>query len=247
MKQIFRLIFLLAFSGVTFAQNDEDEWNLPGLSDFPTIVGEAADCNGFVPMGWTMTTKIEGDLNGDKLADCVVVTRGTSSKFIFENDGLGVEKFDTNPRVLVIAFRNSDGRGYRLAEQNNRFIIAPASPVMGEPYQDALIKNGVLSFTFDEFYSAGTYAEGNRVYKFRFQKGEFVLIGLDYGFLHRGSGRSEMRSYNFSTGKLRIESGDSTDTKSGKVKVRNFRLTPMKNLKTVPPMLTWEIEKDLII
>lgn len=244
MKKLLLTLFLLAVTGNLVAQSDEP-WQTPKAADYPAIAAEATACEGFTPKDWTVTAKVEGDLNGDKLADCVLVVRGTDKKFLYKNEGLGTEVFDTNPRVLVIAFRRSDG--FRLAEQNNRFIIAPDSPTMTEPFQEAAINKSVLTFNFEEFYSAGSWGMSNRKYAFRFEKGEFVLIGVDKTYVNRGSGEMETRSYNFSTGKVRTDKGHISDDGTGKVRWRNFKLNPKRTLKTVEPPLTWEIENDIVI
>jgi hypothetical protein len=248
MKKLLLTGILLLIPANLIAQSEDDNpWQTPKAADYPAIVASAAPCEGFAPKDWTVTAKVEGDLNGDKLADCVLIVRGTDKKFLNKNEGLGTDVFDTNPRVLVIAFRKADGTGFTLAEQNNRFIIASDSPTMTEPFQEAAINKGVLTFGFEEFYSAGSWGMSNRKYMFRYQSGEFVLIGVDHTSVNRGSGEIEIRSYNLSTGKVESEKGNISDDKKGKITRRKLRIDPKPTLKTIKPMLTWEIEKDVII
>jgi hypothetical protein len=167
MKKLLLIGILLLTSANLIAQvEDDDPWQTTEAGDYPAITAEATACEGFAPKGWTVTAKVEGDLNGDKLADCVLIVQGTDKRFLNKNEGLGTDVFDTNPRVLVIAFRRSDGTGFSLAEQNNHFIVASDSPTMTEPFQEAAINKGVLTFGFEEFYSAGSWGMSNRKYTF---------------------------------------------------------------------------------
>ncbi len=246
MKKLLIIEILLITTLNLFAQSDADnKWLNPQLADYPVIANEAAKCQDFVLEKWTVMSKVESDLNGDNLADCVLVIKGAEKKFIFANEGLGTSEFDTNPRILVIAFRRSSG--YTLVEQNNHFIVAPDQPTMTEPFQEVAVKNGVLTFIFEEFYSAGSWGMSNRKYKFRYGKDEFVLIGVDKTDVNRATGEIETRSYNFSTKKVKTDSGHISDDGTGKVRWRNFNLSPKRTIKTVEPPMTWEIEKDVII
>ena len=224
---------------------DDDPWARPTAADYPAISQTAETCEAFSPAGWKVLGMTEGDLNKDRKADCVLVVQGNSEKFLYNNEGLGDDVFDTNPRILLIAFKETEG--YRLVEQNNRFIVSSESPTMTEPFQAVEISKGVLTLFFEEFYSAGSWGMSNRKYTFRFQSGEFALIGLDKTSMHRATGDLELRSYNFSTSKVRIEKGNIGDDGKGKVVWKTFRVRPLKTLKTVPPMFEWEIEEGSFI
>lgn len=227
------------------SQDEDERWPRPKASDYPTVASTSATCSGFAPSKWTQMALATGDLNGDGRADCAAVFAGTDSRFLHKNDGFGSETFDTNPRILVIAF--ADNGGFRLVEQNNTFIISAESPVMTEPFQEVTIEKGILRFLFEEFYSAGSWGMANRKYAFRYQNGEMTLIGVDKTETRRNTGDLEIRSYNLSTGQMTIETGHISDDGKGKVRRRAFRVRPLPTLKTVKPMLTWEIEKDVII
>lgn len=240
-----RLILVIGFSlsllGLAVGQDDDEPWVWPTGSDYPAISASSDSCEGFLPVGWKVLGKAEGDLNKDKNPDCVLIVQGNSDKFRYKNDELGGAIFDTNPRVLIIAFK--DEGGFRLVEQNNKFIISSAWPTMTEPFQEVAIAKGVLTILFEEFYSAGSWGMSNTKYTFRFQGGDFALIGLDKTSLHRATGDLETRSYNFSTSKLKIETGNIGDDGKGKITWKTFRVRPLKTLKTLPRMLEWEIEK----
>lgn len=246
-KYLFLLLVMFAAASV-WAQDDEEDvpWNIPNEADHPVVRTASPTCQGFAPKGFRVVEKAEGDLNGDRLADCVLVIQGTDKKFLYKNEGFGSPEFDTNPRILVIAFRNKNG-GYTLKEQSNTLIALPNAPNMTEPFQEAKIVSGVLHILIEEFYSAGSWSMSNRTYKFRYQNNEFELIGLDHTYVRRNTGEITTRSYNFSTGKAIRNDSTIDDDGKGKETRYNFKLDPLKTLKTVPPPFTWEIEEDVII
>lgn len=227
------------------SQDDENPWNVPSPSDYPRIAETSTTCRGFAPNGWNVMKAAQGDLNKDGRADCVLVVNGEYEKFLYKNEGFGTDLFDTNPRILVIAFREAGG--FRLVEQNNRLIINAGSPTMTEPFQDAEIKNGVLRVYFEEFYSMGSYFMAARSYAFRFQAGEFVLIGADKTETHRATGRIETRSYNFSTGKMSIETGRVDSRRRSKPRWAGVPANAKHTLRSMPPPMTWEIEPDYFL
>lgn len=245
MRILLLTAFLLASAVPAFAQTDDEPWARPKAADYPTIAEFASKCNDFKPAGWKAVSSASGDLNGDGRADCAAVFQGTDKRFHYRNAGLGSDVLDTNPRILIVSFAEKEG--FRLIEQNNTFIISAESPTMTEPFQEMTIKKGVLKFLFEEFYSAGSWGMSNRKYTFRFQNGEMTLIGVEKTEMRRNTGELEIRSYNFSTGRMTVETGSISDDGKGKVRRKAFRIRPLPTLKTVEPMLTWEIEKDVII
>jgi len=238
---------MMLLFAANIAAQDENEWVTPKSDDYPAIIETGKTVAAFIPKSCTVVKRVSGDLNGDGAMDAVVIIQGTSKKFLNKNEGFGGPVFDTNPRILFILFKEKGIGGFRLAAQSNTFVVAPNSPVMTEPFQDMAIKKGVLSLQFEEFYSAGSWSMSNRTYKFRFENEEFVLIGLDKTYVQRNTGETEIRSYNFLTGKVKTDVGMIDDSVKPKVEWRNFVLQPKMTLKTIPPPLTWELESDYIV
>jgi len=141
------LIILIILLNLTFAYGQD--FKFPTDSDYPQLKKYGQKIEDFVPKNWTTVDKAFGDLNDDKIADCAVVIKGNDKKFLNKNDGLGVHKFDTNPRMLIILFKNAAEKRYEIAEHSNTFIVIPDSPTMSEPFQSVKIKNGVLQMDFE--------------------------------------------------------------------------------------------------
>lgn len=241
MNKILIILFLLLNFAAVFGQED---FTVPAESDYPQLKKEASKCEDFVPPNWELMGKASGDLNKDKTPDCVLVIKGTNAKFLNKNDGLGTDVYDTNPRMLVILFKIPGGNLYERVKQSNSFIVIPDSPTMSEPFQEAAIKNGVLQLSFEQWSSAGSWAAAQMSYKFRFQNGDFVLIGADKTESMRNTGETETRSYNFLTRKVRVETGNFSSDKKGKVRWKALKLEKLKTFDTFKAPFGWEIEPD---
>ncbi len=240
------LIILIILLNLTFAFGQD--FKFPTDSDYPQLEKYGQKIEDFVPKNWTMVDKGFGDLNGDKISDCAIVIKGNDKKFLNKNDGLGVSEFDTNPRMLVILFKNAAEKRYEIAEQSNTFIMIPDSPTMSEPFQSVKIKNGVLQVNFEIWYSAGSWGTSQSAYKFRYINGEFALIGADKKEFMRNSGEMEIRSYNFLTNKMSVTTGDEFDEKvKKKVKWKTYKVGKLKTFRTFVKPFDWEIEQDYFL
>ncbi len=241
MSKLFSLLIILVLNFGIVAE----DFNLPTKADYPELNKRGKDINAFVPKDWEIVGKSFGDLNADKLEDCALVIKANYDKFLNKNDGFRWDSFDTNPRVLVILFRDADG--FRLAKQSNTFILAPDSPAMSEPFQKIAIRGGVLRLDFEVFFSAGSWSAYDYSYKFRFQNGKFVLIGADKTESTRNSGETESRSYNFLTRRMKISTGNFASDERENIRWKSFRFKKLKTIDSLGKPFDWEIEKDYYI
>jgi hypothetical protein len=101
--------------------------------------------------------------------------------------------------------------------------------------KDLKIKNRVLSVHYDLFHDYPTY-------KFRFQKGDFYLIGANISGIHGGNYSED--DINLSTGEVHKTSYDVDDEKNVKKKI--FRLKNLKPIKfaAFKMPLTYKISED---
>ena len=240
MKKLIMCFILLAGIQAANAQ----EFPVPTKSDYPEINVSGKKTADFVPSGWKIIGAAKGDLNSDKIPDAALAVIGTSAKFITKGKFIQLEGFDSNPRMLIVLFGEKDG--YKLAEKSDTMIAAANGPQMEEPFDSIEIKNGILQITQHIFMNAGGWSTSSHIYKFRFQKNEFALIGADYNSVRRNSGEVENRSYNFLTRKVRIETGSISNDKT-KNRIRNFKPTETKTLRNFSSPFEYEIEKDFYI
>lgn len=165
---------------------------------YPPLPARFAEAAAVTPKGWRVEHRVEGDLNGDRRPDLVLVLRQQNPANLVRNDGLGGDSLDTNPRRLVVGLAR-DG-GYDLAVQNHTFIPRHVEPVLSDALeQPPDIRNGVLSIRLDFFASAGGWTMFNSTARFRWQDGALRLIGHDYSEVARNTGETLDRSVNFLT------------------------------------------------
>lgn len=162
--------------------------------------------------------EVDGDLNKDNLADKVVITQDTVNA--------------NAPYRLEIFFKEPNGQ-YKLIVSSIK-IIEPQYPDgrdgfrTGNGFSDVTIKKGVLSVTIQ-------LLRGHYEHKFRFQEGNFELIGFSE-VSSDGQGVMESIDFNLLTG-IRIEKSERYDTdKVISNKKKKIILRPLPKLQEVVPM-----------
>ncbi|UXN07150.1 hypothetical protein [Bartonella sp. HY761] len=107
-----------------------------------------------------------------------------------------------NPRMLIVLFKQ--GKFWRLVKQDTDFIPQSViindevvDPFHGIVYGGVTAKNGTLNIRIGFFGSQ----MGFYVYRFRWQNGDFNLVGYDYSSTQRTTGTTTEESYNFITNK----------------------------------------------
>ncbi|SFC31057.1 hypothetical protein [Kaistella jeonii] len=162
--------------------------------------------------------EVRGDLNKDNLVDKVIVTQDTLN--------------ENAPYRLQVFFKEPSG-AFKLIVTSTK-LIEPQYPngrngwVTGNGFSDITIKNGVLSVNFE-------LLRGHFEHKFRFQNGNFELIGFSYGNSD-GQGVITTSNFNLSTG-IRIEKSERYDTdKILSNTKKKILIRPLPKLQDVIPM-----------
>lgn len=232
MKLLFTAFFIALFgfaSGQHFA--------------YPVINKEGKGIHDFIPNGWTLLDSTQGDLNYDKRNDLVLIIQHKDSVSVITKDADYIDTVITQPRILLILFYNQTTNLYQLTEQCNRFILNHDNPNMDDPYLDISIANNILTISFHIFMNMGGWGMSTNTYKFRYQNNEFNLIGADNIYVHRATGETEDRSYNFLTKKVKIATGNISSEKE-KISWKSIKLSKLKTFKSFQQPFTWEVEKD---
>lgn len=174
-------------------------------TDFPEQGNKMED---FVPKHWSAIMKVDGDLNKDGLTDTALIVEQENPNNISiteYNDTL-----NTNPRALLVLFKQENGT-YKLAAKNDKGFIEPPkeSSSLLDPLEegDINIKNNTLRLKFQYFFSAGSWYITNVEYVFRYQNSHFELIGVETNSFHRATGEETIVSFNLSTNKLETTMG----------------------------------------
>lgn len=125
----------------------------------------------FVPAGYVVFQKIQGDLNKDNQMDAVLIIKGTDkTKFVKNTGG---EIVDRNRRGIIIAFKNHGHYELMLVNRDCFSSENEDGGVYFPPELSFSIEKGNLIF----HYAGGRY--GYSDYVFRYQNFDFDLIGYD--------------------------------------------------------------------
>lgn len=198
--------------------------------DYPSLPERVKSMDDFIPKGWALLDNSKGDLNKDGFDDYAFVLESKDSIRSYDfGDWSGVY----NPRILGIAFWNESYGGYELKIQSNDFIITTKGDMtMDEPYEGLNIKNGTVWFDFRYWYSAGTWFMGTTTFVFRYQNGQFELIGRERTSLHRATHAYIKESINYSTRKAILFTQENEEDK-GRTRNATFKLDKLYTFDTV--------------
>ena len=165
----------------------------------------------YAPKGWRVILATEENLTADKKAEAVIVVEEQDASKIIDNERMGQQKLNTNPRRLIIL--TPTAQGYRPIQSVDGFLPSEgdlessclADPLMEEGGIE--IKKGVLIVTLNYWLSCGSYDVTTDIYRFRQQGNRFRLIGKDSKSYSRSSGQGEEVSINYLTGRKRETTG----------------------------------------
>jgi hypothetical protein len=160
--------------------------------------------NEFQPEGSTIIESVDGDLDGDKNPEKVIIynTKDTTD--------LG------NIREIQI-LKNVNGKWTILEKSTNAILQSNGGGMMGDPYQDTQIQKGVLMIT----QAGGSSWKWGYTDIYRFQNGHFELIGYESTY---GKPEEYFASvdFNLSTGQLSYEKEVENTSEYGKSKKETF-------------------------
>lgn len=125
----------------------------------------------FIPKGFVVYSEYFGDLNKDRIDDCVLIIKDTKPKNIVTNRF--ETEVDRNRRGIVVLLKKV--KGYELAVKNYNCFSSENEDggVYFPPDLDIRLEKGNLIL----HYAHGRY--GYWAYTFRHQNNDFELIGYD--------------------------------------------------------------------
>ncbi len=194
----------------------------------------------FVPAGYVVSEKIQGDLNKDNQAEYVLIIKETKrSNFVKNKFG---DEVDRNRRGILIAFKNENL--YELVLENRDCFSSEHEDggVYYSPELGIFIEKGNLRI----HYFHGRY--GFWAYKFRYQNSDFDLIGYDSS-QNRGPVVERSVSINLATNKMRIRENINQNAEGGDEKFKDtwkkFTLSKSIKLREITDFDGLEIQKML--
>lgn len=174
----------------------------------------------FVPTGWNLLESVEGDLDGDGIADAVLVLEKKQEKKeilqeskeevpkknIEEISEESQEEVSGPPRKLLILLKRKEG--YHVIHTSDLLIPSmdhdPSE--VDDPYRGVDIKKGCLKITTGHSQSQGSWWCDLNDYIFRYEKKSerFRLIGSEHILYHKGyQDDAEVRSVNYLTHQMK--------------------------------------------
>lgn len=231
------LLSSLLFSTCAIAQ----EFVIPDVV-YPILPRQGLSAQDFVPSGWKLETQKAGDLDKDGKDDLLLLLRMDDAKNIVKNESLGQNPFDTNPRILAVAFGSGTAKPYRLMLENHALIARPSDPVLDDVLAETggvAMERGTIKVALHLFSSAGSWTMGTTTYSFRHGKRGFELIGFDRSTVDRGDGSIKDVSINYLTRKIKVSTGTIEDDQD-KVKWRTLPKKPLLKIEDIGDGLAFE-------
>lgn len=208
---------------------------------YPVIKSNGQNIVDFVPVGWIILDSAYGDLNKDGLKDAAIILQHKDSVSLVNSSE---DTVLTQPRILLLLFKNPADNKFSLIEQSNSFILKHDNSIMDDPYQGIAIDKGILKIDFHLFYNAGSWYSTSSTYKFRYDRKKFILIGADLLTIHRATLDYEDYSYNFLTKKKTYTKGNEQNG-TKKIALKNFALSSIMTFKTFKEPYSWKVERDV--
>lgn len=207
---------------------------------YPRLPASAATAQGFVPKGWAIESRAEGDIDGDSRADLALVLRSRDPANIVKPDMCG-EKLDTNPWILAVLLANGGG-GYRLAVANHALIPRRENACNLDHLAAIAVERGALRMDFERMMSAGGWDMGTTTFKWRWRDGALRLVGFDYSNVSRNTGATGGISINYPTGRVKISKGNISSDRD-KVRWTTLRRRIAPTIDEVGDGLAFDPEK----
>ena len=180
------------------------------LSTSAQIFRESATgVNPVIPEGWEFSIA-NGDLNKDGVLDMVVVTTPNYPEHMKTRDDGYVYNF--NQPLLAIYFGESAGH-YRLWKSYDDVVPYSDNEYLFIDFSHNITPRGTLQLSWSEMSSAGSWGNSSTTLTYRYQNGDFYLIGKDEQSMQRNTGEMEMVSENYLTHKQQRVTSNAFDDK----------------------------------
>ena len=207
----------------------------------PKLPSSGSSFSAFIPERWVPLDTAVGDLNNDERDDAVLVLQCRDT-IMGDTTGMGSSFSPAAPRTLTVLFGTP--YGYRLALQNDHFILRSNEGGMFDPFEGVEIKDGLLVI----YFYGGSAWRFSYTYNFRFTENVFSLVGaeaLDY-YVPEGYGSSY--SFDFRAHRVKVTTGNMTEQEeSNTTHEEDIPPLPLHTFDTFVRPFTWRINDDLTL
>ena len=192
----------------------------------PQLAKEGRTIEEVVPNGWDIQSAT-GDLNKDGIEDFVLIVRPNDPAHIKTRDD-GFE-YNFNPLFLAVYFGSSSGV-YKRFKVWHDTVSGREDEYTDITNELSITPKGAIDISVSSWSSMGTAATGGSTYRYRFQSGDFYLIGEESSWLNRMTGEGESTSINYLTGQKEITTGNMMEEKDLKTKKVKIKKEPLRLL-----------------
>lgn len=192
----------------------------------PQLAKEGRTIEELVPNGWEVQFAT-GDLNKDGIEDFVLLVRSNDPAYIKTRD----DGFESNfsPLSLAVYFGSPSGV-YKRFKVWYDTISGREDEERERTNEVSITPKGAIDISVSSWSSMGTAATGGSTYRYRFQSGDFYLIGEESSWLNRMTGEGESASINYLTGQKEITTGNMMEEKDLKTKKVKIKKEPLRLL-----------------
>jgi len=161
-----------------------------------TLKQQGASVEQIVPDGWEHK-EAQGDLNKDGIKDLVVLTKPNFKENMMTRDD-GYE-YNFNKYIVAIYFGEAEGGFKQWKQYKELFPADDEWSSVGVGIN--ITERGTLNIETDLFSSGGSYGTSQTKYTYRYQNGDFYLIGMESTEMMRNTGEMTTVSENYLTWK----------------------------------------------
>lgn len=174
MKKTFFFLFFILGLNLVFGQQKSIKSTPRKHETFNEVIQNVnKNLKAFIPKGYEAIAMEKGDLNLDKLDDCILVLRKKTEE---TTSNYNENKPDKRPLLLLLG--QKDGN-YKLAYKNdNAAYCIDCGGVFGDPFTGITIKNGY--FSIENGISGGQHWEQIITFKFNKAKNNWYLYKDHY-------------------------------------------------------------------
>ena len=192
----------------------------------PQLAKEGRTIEEVVPNGWNVESAT-GDLNKDGIEDFVLLVRSNDPAYIKTRD----DGFESNfsPLSLAVYFGSPSGvyKRFKVWQDTVRGREDEYTDITNEL---SITPKGAIDIRVSYCSNIRTDETGATTYRYRFQSGDFYLIGEESSWLNRMTGEGESTSINYLTGQKEITTGNMMEEKDLKTKKVKIKKEPLRLL-----------------
>lgn len=179
-----------------------------------------------VPEGWTHE-EVQGDLNKDGKADLVLIAIPNFTENMKTRDDGYVYNF--NQPVLAVYFATDNGE-LNMWRQYGEILPADEDENCHHNNELSITERGVLVINCYPECSGGSYFSNKSNYSYRFQNGDFYLIGKEEEEVQRNTGNCKLVSQNYLTWKQQVKKWNFAEDDPGTEKWTRLKKKPLEKL-----------------